>query len=696
MAIRYLNQKNTGGCDGSTSSTGYPSLASAINASATGDVINVVQGSGPYNELFKLNTSKDNITWNFNGEVVFSEVDSNKLVSSGICKWVQSTNVLYPGYFYLINSVEIPTNLVVNGDMETPGNWDNYAGGMIYNERSTSNTYSGTYSRYCKVSSAGGIQQVINRTVIGTVYRVSGKYFLVGASSLIVYFMGMNLGTLTTRGSWQSFSFDVTANATSSALNLYNSGPSEFYVDDIKIQPITGSSGSDVATSLNPFLNIFKDVATTSVANATVDEVHTAATVKSWASNKWDWGDFDSLGFSTFYCFLSSGNPTGIGAKIIIPTRDVSMQIPVGATGHTFNNIEINGGNTQNVNVAEAAIFNHPIFKRADQQGVNLGYTTGGSLNGTAFNQPVFIDCGHRSIVQTLTGTGIVINGGHHENVHLIYKADGLSNLGITIKNNSSNNLLAGAFQLNNLISPTIVEDHNQFHINMSPWNVQGGKAISYLGSGTRNWSTTASTDLPASFDATTPAALSTPNSYGVDSIQVSSTDYHLQPTSPCIGAGTAIAGITTDIEGNQRYPPYNIGPFGLADGALGVAPVANDGSPKNNITRLTGTATTINPTDTYQLEDTNACRIVTEWVAGTANFAFDANGAPISFTGQQLIDAGVGPRLYCGSKGVAGYVVDQDAPTNAKIIKVLKVPTYIDTLYYSDYQEMDWSANNE
>lgn len=40
--------------------------------------------------------------------------------------------------------------------------------------------------------------------------------------------------------------------------------------------------------------------------------------------------------------------------------------------------------------------------------------------------------------------------------------------------------------------------------------------------------------------------------------------DYHLQPTSPCLNAGTTIAGITTDLDGNQ-YPSPNgasIGPY--------------------------------------------------------------------------------------------------------------------------------------
>lgn len=169
-----------------------------------------------------------------------------------------------------------------------------------------------------------------------------------------------------------------------------------------------------------------------------------------------------------------------------------------------------------------------------------------------------------------------------------------------------------------------------------------------------------------------------------------------ISTASPCIGVGTAIAGITTDIEDNPLFPPYNIGPYGLEAGALGVAPVTNDGPPRNNITRVTGTSTVIDPAGTYELADTNAWRVVTGWTAGTANGFFDENGIPMPFTGQQAIDAGIGPRLYCGLRGIAGYTVDQDAAANAKIIRTLKVPTYLDTLYWADHAEMDWSASNE
>ena len=167
--------------------------------------------------------------------------------------------------------------------------------------------------------------------------------------------------------------------------------------------------------------------------------------------------------------------------------------------------------------------------------------------------------------------------------------------------------------------------------------------------------------------------------------------DYHLRTDSPCLGSGTKIAGVTTDIEGNPLFPPYNIGPYGLSEGALGVSSVANDGPPRNNITRLSGPSATIILTDTYELEDTNAWRVVTGWTAGTANDFFDENGEPIPFLGQQLIDSGIGYQLYYGRKGVAGYAIEQDAKSHKNIVRFLRVNTYLDSILYDPDKDYNW-----
>lgn len=96
--------------------------------------------------------------------------------------------------------------------------------------------------------------------------------------------------------------------------------------------------------------------------------------------------------------------------------------------------------------------------------------------------------------------------------------------------------------------------------------------------------------------------------------------DYHLQPTSPCVGTGTEIAGITTDIEGNQLYPPYNIGPYGAATGALTEKTADNVGPVKKSITATGQTGATFEPGATYKLSDDDQTRDATGFTYGTEN----------------------------------------------------------------------------
>lgn len=124
--------------------------------------------------------------------------------------------------------------------------------------------------------------------------------------------------------------------------------------------------------------------------------------------------------------------------------------------------------------------------------------------------------------------------------------------------------------------------------------------------------------------------------------------------------------------------------------------PLQYSGKTRNNLTRVTGTSTTISPTDTYRLADADAARRAAGFIYGVDHWAFNADGTPKTILGSVLIENGVGYQFYCGDKGVAGYSQAQDAVSNTKIIRALRVHTYIDTLYFADHQEMDWSETNE
>jgi hypothetical protein len=53
----------------------------------------------------------------------------------------------------------------------------------------------------------------------------------------------------------------------------------------------------------------------------------------------------------------------------------------------------------------------------------------------------------------------------------------------------------------------------------------------------------------------------------------ISSSDYHLQPNSPAIGAGVAIPGVTTDFDGRPRGNPPSIGAYEGVGGATNPPP---------------------------------------------------------------------------------------------------------------------------
>lgn len=128
----------------------------------------------------------------------------------------------------------------------------------------------------------------------------------------------------------------------------------------------------------------------------------------------------------------------------------------------------------------------------------------------------------------------------------------------------------------------------------------------------------------------------------------------------------------------------------------ISKAPLQYSGLVKTNLNQVIGTSTTIDLAGTYKLADTHAARDATGFVYGIDHWAFTSIGLPKEILGSVLIANGGGDQFYCGDKGLAGYAAPQNATANAKIIRALRVHTYIDSLYYADHQEMDWSETNE
>ncbi|KKT87446.1 MAG: hypothetical protein UW95_C0015G0019 [Parcubacteria group bacterium GW2011_GWC1_45_14] len=552
----YVNAKCASACDGTTPTKGWQMISSATNATnvPAGSIVEVVANSGPYAARFLPSASQDNVTWNFNNNEINNTVDVNAKVAAGRMEWIASADASHFGYYYLRNI----GSKIVDDDMETIDESDPYANytTVAVNERSSVRSHDGTYSRHVLVNTGtnGGLDKWINNLKNGTHYKIKGWYYLEPGKALSIsgsFFSGSL--ALSTTGSWQPFEFtNVTATATGGHLYIWKAGGTEFYVDDITIEELDG--GGNVLATSNPWPSMFRQGAIQTVNTAVVDGTWNALSTNTWTTNKWGWGDFDSLGYNTLYVKWTGGNPTGQGIQILGVVDDWPSQINAGATGHTINNMKIIGANKELLQLRESAIINNSEFKYADSDAIGI-YSGGTSLAGTTIQYSKFIDCGHRGVDVETPVNGLNIFNNLFIRPHLMLRHETINGSVVNFRNNSSHNLLAGAVQFANSTS-TLNENNNQYQIDSA--SIHGGEAISFLAGGSRNWFTTSVSDIPSGLDATLSCEL-TPFSCGTNPQM--DANYAPLYNSPLIDAGVS-NGQTTDVIGNPIYGTPDIGAY--------------------------------------------------------------------------------------------------------------------------------------
>ena len=125
-------------------------------------------------------------------------------------------------------------------------------------------------------------------------------------------------------------------------------------------------------------------------------------------------------------------------------------------------------------------------------------------------------------------------------------------------------------------------------------------------------------------------------NSKNVDPIFVSATDLHLQFSNTLLGMGVTIAGITTDIDGQTRQSPPDIGGDEIVTYTLTYTAGPNGSitgtSPQTVVSGGSGTAVTAVPDANYHFVDWSdastanprADTNVTSDISVTANFAIN------------------------------------------------------------------------
>ena len=260
-------------------------------------------------------------------------------------------------------------------------------------------------------------------------------------------------------------------------------------------------------------------------------------------SIKWGYGNVDGLAFNTVY--VRGINPTETGHSVLVSIINrllVQSDSVTNPANEVFNDGIFKGGGWTQMyfkNTTNTITFNRCSFENVDDYPVN-------HKCNAIFNFCIFKNSGH--LAGSSYYNNITMNHCHIENTHTICKLQSTTGTTATIINCSSKNLLAGAIQHDNAVN-TLIEHHNQFHIDMV--NIHGGDALA-LTTGTRQWTTTASTDLPASTSTTLATSVD----------PVINADGSLQQTSPCIDAGVVIAGVNdgsqTDLWG---YPIFGHAP---------------------------------------------------------------------------------------------------------------------------------------
>jgi hypothetical protein len=270
-----------------------------------------------------------------------------------------------------------------------------------------------------------------------------------------------------------------------------------------------------------------------------------------YATDNWAWGDYDSLGFSTLYVKYNNGvEPTG-GEPIYVPLKNNTIYLYAGYASLILNDAIIRGSNVTNIYAEAPVQVNRCIFYNADMQGIILAAS---GANGSKVYYSKFVNCGHRGITVNAQADIDVYNN-YFENVHLMLYMASNTVYTVNFKNNSSKKLLAGAIQ-KDVVTPTLTESNNQFHID--PNTTHASAAIAFT-TATPRWTTTEVSDIPSNTTTT--------NTTGVDG-RFNSIGQPMT-SSPCINKGVSV-GLTTDFLGHSLRGTPDIGAYeywGTKDG---------------------------------------------------------------------------------------------------------------------------------
>jgi uncharacterized repeat protein (TIGR02059 family) len=239
------------------------------------------------------------------------------------------------------------------------------------------------------------------------------------------------------------------------------------------------------------------------------------------------------------------------GSNVIITTNTLTN------TGYGIYFDEVSDGGTVEHNIINEGATGM-VWHRAFNITARFNKFTGPFTSGY-----IFAVNSSGTKVSGSTFTYNIIDGVDNNSVGINIAGDAaIENSLIDIQNNVIINCNIGLSILQDL--PSVVDDikNNIFYNNNTHIATASGNPISInynLFGGTGNWIWGGSPK--ATFALWKTASAGDVNSINADPLFYSSLDFHLRPSSPCIGAGINV-GLTTDYDGNTSKNPPSIGVY--------------------------------------------------------------------------------------------------------------------------------------
>jgi len=683
----YVDSSALPGGDGS-SATPWNRLSQISILDAAGNpavpASSSVNIAGTFTDRLILSAAQQNIEFNFDlGAEIRGDIDISAMVAAGKMSWTASTNPSYAGYYYLkvaaplITGGHISEQYLPHGGCEEIDRTLMLPPSTYYPEILSLSTDTrpgtlGQYSIHGKNSANArleGIYIYVLGLTVGAKYAIKGWCKKAGSGNFGVRFNSYDAYENGT--TWNEFDTGIQTVASGSVfIRFYSSSPSlEWWVDDLKIVSYD-AAGVPIETSPNPWVGLIKGGSV--IDGVSIDGIFEQASTKNWRANKYDFGDFDTIGFSTLYVKLATrGNADGSDptlsptAKIYVNISKSPVLFPVGASGNILNDVDITGSTDNAIQSAESVAINRPKYRNTATSGVSL--IAGGGAIALAVNYPHAISCGHQQVLVATTAniSSISIISGTTERCHLLFRMnDNSSTCTVNIYNNATKDLYAGALATFNSPNITLNEDYNQWHVNVEMAILHTSTAISWNNGGTRYWTQSAAHDIPANFNVTQSAGTETGNG---DDPLIDASGYPVVG-SPLISTGTLskLSG-TANIYDAAKVKIYD-GLYQIPDGpAIRAADIGAffyvvGGKYYTALTIVSGTG----PAD-WVVKLPAAPDIIA--ILGLDSTWFDASAVPkeVAFSG-----LGDDVHIFDGNKGkVVMYSADMSADA-AKIHRVI------------------------